>query len=160
LAEQYGIATQTSITAGILSGTIILGFIWFMPARTMRGARALEKLLGFEEFLPRVESDRFHRVAKTPQLFEKFLPFAMALGVEQNWVRAFDGNYTQPPTWYQGSNVADFRPRSFVGQLSQVSAAAGTVMTSAPRSSGGSGFSSGGSSGGFSGGGVGGGGGF
>jgi uncharacterized membrane protein YgcG len=159
LTEQYGIAPQTGITAGILSGFIIIGFGWFMPARTMRGARALEKVLGFEEFLTRVESDRFHRVAKTPQLFEKFLPFAMALGVEQNWVRAFDGIYTQPPTWYQGSNVADFRPRSFVSNLSQMSAVAGSVMTSAPRSSGGSGFSSSSSSGGFSGGGFGGGGG-
>lgn len=159
LNERYGIALQTGMTAGILSGLIIVGFGWFMPARTMRGSRALEQVLGFEEFLTRVESDRFQRVVKTPELFEKFLPFAMALGVEQNWVRAFDGIYTQPPTWYQGANVADFQPRSFVHNLSHMSAAAGTIMTSAPRSSGGSGFGSSGSSGGFSGGGFGGGGG-
>jgi uncharacterized membrane protein YgcG len=159
LSERYGIALQTGVGAGILSGLIIIGFGWFMPARTIRGARVLEQVLGFEEFLTRVESDRFQRVVKTPQMFEKFLPFAMALGVEQNWVRAFDGIYTQSPTWYQGTNVADFRPRSLVGNLSQMSAAAGTVMTSAPRSSGGSGFGSGGSSGGSSGGGFGGGGG-
>ncbi|MGQ0666982.1 MAG: DUF2207 domain-containing protein [Nitrospiraceae bacterium] len=159
LSERYGIALQAGVTAAIFSGLIIVGFGWFMPARTIRGARALEKVLGFEEFLTRVESDRFQRVVKTPQLFEKFLPFAMALGVEQNWARAFEGIYTQPPAWYQGSNIADFRPRSFTGNLSQMSAAAGAVMTSAPRSSGGSGFSSGGSSGGFSGGGFGGGGG-
>lgn len=158
LSDQYGIALQTGIAAGILSGLIIIGFGWFMPARTIRGARVLEKVLGFEEFLTRVESDRFQRVVKTPQMFEKFLPFAMALGVEQNWVRAFDGIYTQPPTWYQGANIADFRPRSFVGNLSKMSAAAGTIMTSAPRSTSGSGFSSS-SSGGFSGGGFGGGGG-
>jgi uncharacterized membrane protein YgcG len=160
LSERYGIALQAGIVAGILSGLTIVGFGWFMPARTIRGARALEQVLGFEEFLTRVESDRFRRVVKTPQMFEKFLPFAMALGVEQNWARAFDGIYTQPPTWYQGANIADFRPRSFTGNLSQMSAAAGTMMTSAPRSTGGSGFSSSsGSSGGFSGGGFGGGGG-
>ncbi len=159
LSEQYGIAPQTGIAAGILSGLIIVGFGWIMPARTIRGARVLEKALGFEEFLTRVESDRIQRVAKTPQLFEKFLPFAMALGVEQNWTRAFEGIYTQPPDWYQGASVPDFRPRSFVSNLSQMSAAAGSVMTSAPRGSGDSGFSSSGSSGGFSGGGFGGGGG-
>ncbi|HSB16951.1 MAG TPA: DUF2207 domain-containing protein [Bryobacteraceae bacterium] len=159
LSEHYGIALQTGLAAGILSGLIIVGFGWFMPARTMRGARALEKVLGFEEFLTRVESDRFQRVVKTPQMFEKFLPFAMALGVEQNWARAFDGIYTQPPAWYQGADIVDFRPRSFTGNLSQMSAAAGAVMTSAPRSTGASGFSSSGSSGGFSGGGFGGGGG-
>jgi hypothetical protein len=159
LSERYGIALQTGIASGLLSGLIIVAFGWFMPARTMRGARALEKVLGFEEFLTRVEADRFQRVVKTPQMFEKFLPFAMALGVEQNWARAFDGIYTQPPTWYQGADIADFRPRSFTANLSHMSAAAGAVMTSAPRSTGGSGFSSSGSSGGFSGGGFGGGGG-
>jgi uncharacterized membrane protein len=159
LGAHYGVSMQTGILAGVLSGLVIVGFGWVMPARTIRGARTLEKVLGFEEFLTRVESDRFERVVKTPQMFETFLPFAMALGVEQNWVRAFDGIYTQSPAWYQGTSVADFRPRSFVNNLSQMSAVAGTVMSSAPRSSGGSGFSIGGSSGGFSGGGFGGGGG-
>jgi uncharacterized membrane protein len=159
LQGNYGIAIQIGLAAGLLSGLIIVGFGWFMPARTMRGTQVLEQVLGFEEFLTRVESDRFERVIKTPQMFEKFLPFAMALGVEQNWVRAFEGIYTQPPTWYQGSNLTDFRPSRFVGNISQLSAAAGTVMTAAPRSSGGSGFSSGRSSGGSSGGGLGGGGG-
>jgi uncharacterized membrane protein YgcG len=161
LQERWGIALQTGILAGLLSALIVVAFGWFMPARTMRGARTLEKALGFEEFLTRVESDRFHRIVKTPQMFEKFLPFAMALGVEQNWVRAFEGIYTTPPAWYQGAHVADFRPRLFVGNLSQLSVAAGTAMASAPRGTGGSGFSvgSGSSSGGFSGGGFGGGGG-
>jgi len=35
-------------------------------------------------------------------MFEKFLPFAMALGVEKNWSKAFQNIYTQPPNWYQG----------------------------------------------------------
>lgn len=159
LQNSYGIALQTSFLSGLAASLIVVGFGWIMPARTIRGARALEQILGFEEFLTRVESDRFARVIKTPQMFEKFLPFAMALGVEQNWVRAFEGIYTTPPTWYQGTNLADFRPRRFVGSLSQMSATTGAVMTSAPRSSSGSGFSSGGSSGGRSGGGFGGGGG-
>jgi uncharacterized membrane protein len=159
LQNSYGIALQTSFLSGLAASLIVVGFGWFMPARTTRGVRALEQILGFEEFLTRVESDRFQRVIKTPQMFEKFLPFAMALGVEQNWVRAFEGIYMTPPTWYQGTNLADFRPGRFVGILSQMSATTGAVMTSAPRSSGGSGFSSGGSSGGRSGGGFGGGGG-
>lgn len=159
LQEHYGLALQTGLAAGLLSSAIIMGFGWLMPARTIRGTRVLEQILGFEEFLTRVESDRFDRVIKTPQMFEKFLPFAMALGVEHNWVRAFEGIYTQPPTWYQGRHLKDFHPGRFVGNISQMSTATGAVMTSAPRSSGGSGFSSGRSSGGSSGGGFGGGGG-
>ncbi|SPP64702.1 DUF2207 domain-containing protein [Nitrospira lenta] len=162
LSGRIGLAFQTGAAAGLLSGLIIVGFGRIMPARTLRGTRALEKVLGFEEFLSRVESDRMDRLVKTPEMFEKFLPFAMALGVEKNWTNAFDGIYMQPPTWYQGANFAEFRPRNLTGNLSQLSAAAGTAMTSAPRSSGGSGFSSSGSSGssgGSSGGGFGGGGG-
>lgn len=158
LSERTGLAMQAGVYASLLSGLIIVGFGWIMPARTLRGTRTLEKVLGFEEFLTRIESDRFQRLVRTPEMFEKFLPYAMALGVERNWTNAFDGIYTQPPTWYQGTNVADFRPRNLTGSLSQLSAAAGTAMTSAPRSSGGSGFSSG-SGGGSSGGGFGGGGG-
>ena len=56
-----------------------------------RGTRALEKVLGFEEFLSRVEGDRLERVVKTPEMFERFLPFAMAFGVERNWAKAFEG---------------------------------------------------------------------
>jgi uncharacterized membrane protein len=127
-----------------------------MPARTQKGTRALEEALGFEEFLRRVEKDRFDRVVKTPEMFEKYLPFAMALGVEQNWANAFADIYTTPPQWYRGGSFQSFHSRAFVGGLNQMSTRAAAVMASAPRSSGGSGFSGGSSGGGFGGGGGGG----
>jgi uncharacterized membrane protein len=127
-----------------------------MPARTQSGARALEQVLGFEDFLNHVEADRFNRMIKTPEMFEKFLPFAMALGVEKNWSKAFQNIYTQPPQWYQGNYGPGFYPYLFVNNLNAMSLQAGSVLSSAPRSSGGSGFAGGG---GFSGGGFGGGGG-
>jgi len=42
------------------------------------GARTLERVLGFEEFIRRVESDRFKRMITEPEQFEKLLPFTMA----------------------------------------------------------------------------------
>ena len=90
-------APLTFIIAGVLSAIVICAFGWFMPAHTEQGTRALEGVLGFEDFLNHVESDRFNRMIKTPQMFEKFLPFAMALGVEKNWSKAFQGIMTQPP---------------------------------------------------------------
>ena len=145
------------VVGGALSGGLIFVFAWFMPARTFAGARTLEKVLGFEEFLSRVESDRFSRMVKTPEMFEKFLPYAMALGVEKNWVRAFEDIYRQPPNWYRG-NFQTFQPRMFVNDLSRMSDRAAKTMASQPRSSGGSGIGGGGGGGGFSGGGFGGGG--
>jgi uncharacterized protein (TIGR04222 family) len=144
------------IASGVASGIIILVFGLVMPARTVRGTRALESVMGFEEFLDRVEADRFERVVRTPEMFEKYLPYAMALGVEKNWVRAFEDIYHQPPNWYRGYSGGTFQPRGFVNSLGRMSSAASTAMASSPRSSGGSGFGGGGGGGGFGGGGGGG----
>jgi uncharacterized membrane protein len=159
IARNLGMAAPPFIIAGIASGAIICAFGWFMPARTLSGTRTLEGVLGFEDFLAHVEADRFNRTIKSPEMFEKFLPFAMALGVEKNWSYAFQNIYTQPPSWYQGGSFGPpFFAYGFVNNLNAMSSQAGTVFASAPRSSGGSGFSGGGG-GGFSGGGFGGGGG-
>jgi uncharacterized membrane protein YgcG len=149
-----GLSTAAFV-ACILSAVIIGVFGHLMPARTVKGARALEGALGFEEFLDRVEGDRFNRVVRTPEMFERFLPFAMALGVERGWARAFEGIYTSQPDWYVGNYHGAFGPRMFAASLADLSSDAGSAMSSAPRSSGGSGAGGGG----FSGGGFGGGGG-
>ncbi|MBI4466238.1 MAG: DUF2207 domain-containing protein [Acidobacteria bacterium] len=156
LAGLTGLAPATVVASGLLSAVAIAGIGWFMPVRTLEGTRALEGVLGFEEFLGRVEADRYDRMVKTPGMFEKYLPYAMALGVEKNWVKAFEDIYRQPPEWYRGPRSGmDFHPRSFVSDLGRMSSRAASAMASAPRSSGGSGFGGGG----FSGGGFGGGGG-
>jgi uncharacterized membrane protein len=152
-----GMPAVSSVVAGIGSALIIVLFGWFMPSRTPRGTRELEKVLGFREFLSRVEGDRMERMVKTPAMFEKYLPFAMALGVEDNWAKAFEGIYTEPPSWYSGpAGVHAFRPSAFTNNLAAMSTTAAATMASAPRSSGGSGFSGGSSGGGFGGGGGGG----
>jgi uncharacterized membrane protein len=151
-----GMQPVSAVIAGFASAAIVAAFGWFMPSRTVRGTRELESILGFREFLARVDKDRMERVIKTPEMFEKFLPYAMALGVESNWAKAFEGIYSQPPQWYSGSSGAyAFNPGLFTNNLTRMSATAATVMASAPRGSGGSGFGGGG----FSGGGFGGGGG-
>ena len=157
LASALGMAATPFIVGGIISALVVCAFGWFMPAHTEQGTRTLENVLGFEDFLTHVESDRFNRMIKTPQMFEKFLPFAMALGVEKNWSKAFQGIMTEPPGWYRGSTGPVFYPVNFTSNLNAMSSRASSVMASAPRSSGGSGFGGGGSSGGGFGGGGGGG---
>ena len=162
------------IVAGILVGAILLVFALIMPARTEAGTRALEQVLGLEEFLRRVESETYKNViAGRPELFDKCLPFAMVFGLEKKLARAFEGIYTTPPTWYVGSRVGDFNVTRLSIHVADLMRNAGSAMTSAPRSSwsssGGSGPSTswgsgfggggGGGGGGFSGGGGGGGGG-
>ena len=98
-----------------MTTVIVAGFGSLMPARTLAGARALGKLRGFVDFLGRVEKDQIERVEKTPQLFEKYLPYAMALGVESEWAQSF-GRITVQPTWH-GGNQPDFFPMQLVENL-------------------------------------------
>lgn len=145
------------VIAGVVSFIIVVLFAQIMPARTETGARALENVLGFEEFLRRVEADHLKQIiVGHPELFDKFLPYAMAFGVEKQFARAFEGIYTQPPQWYVGPSVMNFNVSHFSTSMSHLSTVAATTLSSSPRSSGGSGFGGGGGSGGGGGGGGGG----
>lgn len=161
-AARSGTSTLTAILSGISSGLIVLIFAFVMPARTVHGARARNQVLGFEEFMNRAEKDHFARLVNSPQMFDKYLPYAMALGVEGKWARAFENIYKQPPEWYRGQYDGTFRPSLLMHNLNTMSSRAASTFVSTPRSEG-SGFGSSGSSGfgggGFSGGGFGGGGG-
>lgn len=146
------------LVAGALTAMIMLIFARIMPARTDTGARTLEQVLGFEEFLRRVESENFKRIIlDKPELFDRYLPYAMAFGVEKQWARAFEGIFTQSPSWYVGTGGGPFSPSHFSSNLGVMSSKVSSTMSSSPRSSGGSGFGGGGGSGGGGGGGGGGG---
>ena len=159
LADIFMTSPLSAVIAGALFAVPILGFGIFMPARTVKGTRVLEGILGFQEFLDRVESDRYRRMITSPEMFERFLPYAMALGVEEKWAKAFEDIYREPPDWYVGRQAHAFHTGLFVNNLAAMTSQAGAVMASQPRSTGGSGFGGGGGGGGFSGGGFGGGGG-
>lgn len=147
-----------SFIAGLLTGIPILAFAKFMPAKTRTGASAYMDILGFQEFLNRAEKDRLERM-KDMNLFSKFLPYAIALNVADNWAKAFEGIYQEPPDWYVSSGgFRTFTPYAFTHSLNSVTSDLSSAMFSAPRSSGGGGggFGGGGSSGGGFGGGGGG----
>jgi len=146
------------ILAAILTGATIMLFARFMPAKTKEGAMAHTQILGFQEFLNRAEKDRLQRM-EDKNLFSKFLPYAIALDVAENWSKAFDGIYQEPPQWYisaRPGTFSTFSPRSFSAPLNAMTSSLATAMFTAPRGSGGSGGSGGGSSGGGFGGGGGG----
>ena len=143
-----------------LAALIVILFGRKMSATSLLGARTRVQVLGFQEFMNRVDADRLKRMP--PDTFEKYLPFAMALGVEHHWAQAFAGLITQPPAWYVSPyGMGYFNPLVFSNNMHSMATDLHNVMVSAPRaSSTGSGFGGGfGGGGGFSGGGFGGGGG-
>ena len=150
---------------------IVLIFVnWFfyelMKAPTRKGRKLLDKVDGFRDYLVVAEQDelRFkHPPEKTPELFERYLPYALALDVEEVWGDKFseviaraqsDGSYRQP-NWYHGSGWRSHSVGSFAGELGSTLASTVASSSTAPGSSSGSG--GGGSSGGGGGGGGGGG---
>jgi len=150
------------IVCGAISVVIWWLFARVMTAKTVKGARARIAVLGFQEFMNRVDADRLKLMP--PTTFEKYLAFAMALGVEHHWAQAFAGIIKDPPNWYVGPGGvygAGFNPIFFSSSMHSMATDMHQVFVSAPRaSSGGSGFGGGGGGGGgFSGGGFGGGGG-
>jgi hypothetical protein len=148
------------IGSGLISALIWWLFARQMTAKTMLGVRTVISILGFQEFMNRVDADRIKRLP--PDTFEKYLGFAMALGVEQHWAQAFAGMVKDPPSWYVGATpYSGFNPIFFASSMHSMSSDMHQVFVSAPRSnSSGSGYGGGGGGGGgFSGGGFGGGGG-
>ncbi|MGA7895671.1 MAG: DUF2207 domain-containing protein [Candidatus Sulfotelmatobacter sp.] len=152
------------IVCVLISAVIWWLFARVMTAKTLKGARTHIAVLGFQEFMNRVDAERLKTMPATT--FEKFLPYAMALGVEHHWAQAFAGIVKDPPTWYVGPGYGYgmmFNPILFSSSMHGMATDMHQVFVSAPRaSSGGSGFGRGGGfggGGGFSGGGFGGGGG-
>jgi uncharacterized membrane protein YgcG len=154
---QTGASPLSAILAAASTGVIIILFGLIMPARTLRGAQTRIGIKGFEEFLERAEKDHIERLQGHPELFDKYLPFAMALGVERRWTHAFENIYLTPPNWYQGTYGSGFHPVLLLNSLNAFNHQAFSTLASSPRSSSGSsGFGGGGSSGGGFGGGGGG----
>ena len=162
------LATESSpAVAVVLIGVVGLGFLFYqlLKAPTLAGRRLLDLIEGFRLFLSVAEKDDLalrHPPEKTPELFERFLPYALALDVEQQWAERFaqvlaqaqtDRNTSYQPSWYSGSDWRRFGAGGFAGALG------GSLSSAIASSSTAPGSSSGGGGGGSSGGGGGGGGG-
>ena len=135
---------------------IILGIgVAHVVRLTDMGMEEWAKVQGFKLFLKVTEADRLafsDAPNKTPELFNKLLPAAVALGVETEWAKQFEGMDLAQSTngWYTGAPGTIFTPVLLAASLS---GDFGTAVSSgfAPISSssgGGGGFSGGGGGGG------------
>ncbi|NQV81503.1 MAG: DUF2207 domain-containing protein [Alphaproteobacteria bacterium] len=150
---------------------IILNFVFYrlLKAPTRLGRKTMDEIEGFKDYLSVAEKDRMNLLnppERTPELFEQFLPYALALGVEQQWSEQFSdvlaqaaseatmGGRGYSPRWYSGrsfdngfADCASTLSGGFTGAISAASIAPGSSS-----GSGGGGFSGGGGGGGGGGG--------
>jgi hypothetical protein len=140
------------VSIGVTSAIIAL-FGWQMPRRTPKGVAAREHALGFKDYLATAEKYRL-QWQETENVFEKYLPYAMAFGIVGKWTKAFENTAVAQPTWYVGRPGMVFNAMILNDSINSLNSAMTAAMNSAPpRQSGGSGFSGGFSGGGFGGGG-------
>lgn len=158
LSSQLGVVTVLGFGAMIFMNAL---FYELLKAPTRIGRLTLDEIEGFRLYLSVAEEDRLnfiHPPDETPELFEKFLPYAMALGVENQWGERFAGLLERAgydPGWYEGRRWNSMHPGLFASGLGRGMESAISSASSAPGSS--SGMGGGGSSGGGGGGGGGGG---
>lgn len=133
-------------------GTFTLLMIAWTDRRTAKGYEVKNHLDGFKLFLSVTDKERFdfhNAPEKSPELFMKYLPYAVALGVEEKWAKVFDGITIPQPDWYRGGDVSTFSAVALTNDI-------GSFASSLSSSSGASGSSGGGAAGGGGGGGGGG----
>lgn len=159
-----GFVGSISVWLAVLVVAVNICFYYLLKAPTMMGRKTLDQIEGFKMYLSTAEKDRLNfenPPGKTPETFEKYLPYALALGVEQQWSQQFAdvlskaavGGTTYHPGWYSGNNWNQLGPSRFASSLGGAFSSAIASASTPP------GSSSGGGGGGHSGGGGGGGGG-
>lgn len=171
------VSTSGPIFLLILAGIAAMNILFFVLLRapTKKGAKITSEIDGFKLYLETAEKDRINTAnplggrppMMTVELYERFMPYAVALGAEKPWTKQFETTLPLEAKDYQPSyahgSLMDGRSGGSPWKMSDALATAMTagVAAAAPvsQSSSSGGFSSGSSGGGFSGGGGGGGGG-
>ena len=139
-------------------------FAWLIRAPTLQGRKIMDAIEGLKMYLSVAEKERLNLLNppdRTPELFEKFLPYAIALGVENKWGDQFTAVFSKlnqdgeqyHPVWYHGHHLSGISVTDFTSSLGSSLSSSVSSAASPPGSTSGSG------GGGFSGGGGGGGGG-
>ncbi len=165
----FTLAQSSPALAGLplMLAVVNILFYHLLKAPTLMGRRMLDRIEGFKLYLGATEKDRLERMHpadRTPEIYEKYLPYALALGVEQQWTEQFadvlsaashpGGGAGYQPRWYAGSTWDSSRMSGFAGSVGSSLSSAISSSSTAPGS--GSGSRGGGSSGGGGGGGGGG----
>lgn len=130
-----------------------------LKAPTRAGRDLLDKIEGFRIFLRSVDGNHLNQLMppeKTPELFDRYLPYALALDCELAWAQQFSAvleaakqSDDYSPYWYVGNNPFPMLafPVAFGASFSNAIASSSTAPGSSSGTDGG-GFSGGGGGGG------------
>ena len=112
------------------SAAIIAVMRPLMVSRTPKGSNILSEAEGLKLYMDTAEKERlemFNPPDETPELFERLLPYALALDVAKTWGNRFEKVLTQAgykPEWYSGPSPFLFLNGTGLNDFHQVSATA------------------------------------
>ncbi len=86
------------LAGSIVSTLVVWGFAGYMPQRTPKGAQEQKKWQAFRNYLE--DLGRFTDMDTAKEKYEKYLPYAIAFGVEKQWTRRFEDVTVPAPQWY------------------------------------------------------------
>jgi uncharacterized membrane protein len=69
-----------------------------MPSRTRKGADMKMRLEAFKRYLQNIE--KYTDLKTATDQFDKYLPFAIAFGVDRSWINKFSAVNAPAPIWY------------------------------------------------------------
>jgi uncharacterized membrane protein YgcG len=94
-------------------------FFHLLRAPTVEGRKLLDQIEGFRMYMTTAEEERLNILnppEKTPELFERYLPYALALVCENEWNSKFTAVLAAAvaagataPLWYSGNHWASGR---------------------------------------------------
>jgi len=124
VGELFGVGVFVSLTGvgfGIVAAALIgtnFAFFQWLKAPTIEGRKLLDRIAGLRLYLGVAERDELATQKAPPMTadeFQRFLPYALALGVEKTWADKFAAAVGPAAAaaaatamgWYAGSNLSD-----------------------------------------------------
>lgn len=71
-----------------------------MPRKSLKGAEAAAKWRAFKRYLQEIE--QHENLEESKEIFNRYLPYATAFGLEDSWIRKFSQVSTPMPDWFGG----------------------------------------------------------
>lgn len=89
-----------------------------MPVKTLRGAEEAAKWKAFKRYLQDIE--RYTALEEATSQFDRYLPYAIAFGLERSWINKFASVPSTPiPMWYYPMWMGSYRtPDTMPGSFS------------------------------------------
>lgn len=91
--------TATAIPLALI-GVVLIFLSRVMPAKTLKGAEEAAKWQAFRRYLANLE--KYDNLENAKDIFERYLPYATAFGLDRSFIQKFASVSTPAPQWYAG----------------------------------------------------------